>query len=172
MDPPSEGVFNDGLFFSLNTGGGSTCYYGHGCTKGTNPVGRFGISTYNFFDFDNYNRWGATDVEGYTPLFTSDTDAGMRLDFSLLTPKTFRAKMTPLDNPAIAFTWEGELDMPGGDSDADSDGDVDGGDFLTWQRNFGKSVDATREDGTQILRMIQATFLRVRLRMTTSTGST
>ncbi|MBN1855194.1 MAG: hypothetical protein JW829_20855 [Pirellulales bacterium] len=42
------------------------------------------------------------------------------------------------ENPVAAF--------PSGNADFDSDGDVDGGDFLAWQAGFG-ILDATHEDG-------------------------
>jgi hypothetical protein len=171
FDAPTEMTFNDGYFVRLNTGGGSICYGGVGCNPNTSPMSRVSVNIYNWINPAEWGQWGATG--GATPLFNSDTDAGMRVDFELTGAETFKLTMTPLDNPGLAFTRTGALDNPGsGDidwieflhfgaeshpafdtdfyirslevtgpapatADFDNDGDVDGDDFLRWQRGVG-----------------------------------
>jgi hypothetical protein len=107
----------------------------------------------------------------------------MQLDFTLTGAETFSLTVTPLDNPAAAFTGTGTLDnagsgpinwigfqhygsesddffptdfyirslevsspAPPSDADFDNDGDVDGADFLRWQRGVG-TAGATNAQG-------------------------
>jgi hypothetical protein len=115
IDNPTQQAFFRGYFVRLNGGGGSICYGGAACTPGTSPVGRFGIGTFEYF---TYGQWFMTDAPS-VPLFDTDyagqvgTDSGMRLDFTLTGADTFEATMTPLDNPAAAFTHSGPLGNPG-----------------------------------------------------------
>jgi hypothetical protein len=91
------------------------------------PEVRFQWSYFNWTDQNEWGRWTATSI-GATPLFNQDkapfehpdfptgaagTDSGMRLDFTLTGDETFSLNVTPLDNPAAAFTGAGALDNAG-----------------------------------------------------------
>ncbi|TWU21796.1 hypothetical protein [Bythopirellula polymerisocia] len=54
------------------------------------------------------------------------------------------SKAASFDEPRLGTTWE---DVVGGSADFDGDGDVDGADFLTWQRGFGATTGALRSEG-------------------------
>ena len=47
-------------------------------------------------------------------MIDTDTDQGMRIDLTLTGVDTFNLVMTPLDNPAIAFSKSGTLEGPAG----------------------------------------------------------
>ncbi len=54
------------------------------------------------------------------------------------------SRAASFDEPRRATTWE---EATGGVADFDDDGDTDGSDFLAWQRGFGITSGATREQG-------------------------
>jgi hypothetical protein len=127
MDPPSDTAFFDIETFRLNTGGGNICYGGEGCTPGTAPLTRFAWSFFNWTDFNEWGRWTASSI-GPTSLFNVDkspgehpdfpagaagTDMGVQLDFTLTGDETYSLTVTPLDNPAAAFSGSGGLENAG-----------------------------------------------------------
>ncbi|RIK88941.1 MAG: hypothetical protein DCC67_00200 [Planctomycetota bacterium] len=150
VDPPSETAFFDIETIRLNTGGGSICYGGLGCSPGAAPLPRFAFSFFNWTDMENWGRWTVSTV-GNTTLFNVDkgpgehsefpqgaagTDQGVRVDFTLTGPDTYTVTATPLDNPGAAFTTSGALD------NADA-GSIDWIEFL----HFGRpSNDAIATD--------------------------
>jgi hypothetical protein len=158
IDPPTELAGFRGYYINLNTGGGCLCYGGDPCTPGTDPRTRFRLQVYNYTDFDNWGRWGATDI-GYTSIFNEDKAPFAHPDFP---GNLDEPGLGPVD--WIDFThWMVESDPgvntdfyirsievtgPGGPTgDFDSDGDRDGADFLTWQRNLGRTGGATLAQG-------------------------
>jgi hypothetical protein len=54
------------------------------------------------------------------------------------------SRAASFDEPRLATTWESAT---GGTADFNGDGNVDGADFLIWQRNFGLTDGATLADG-------------------------
>ena len=64
------------------------------------PVIRWDIGTFEYF---SYGQWGITTLDD------QETDAGVRIDFTLTGSSSFRYTMTPLDNPSLAWTSTGNL---------------------------------------------------------------
>jgi hypothetical protein len=127
IDPPTDMAGFRGYYINLNTGGGCLCYGGDPCTPGTDPRTRLRLQVYNYTEFDNWGRWGVTDV-GYTSIFSEDkapnehpafptgapgADQGLRFDFKMTGADAFEVKLTPLDDPGRAFVGAGNLDHPG-----------------------------------------------------------
>jgi hypothetical protein len=104
IDNPTERRFFRGYTVRFNTGGGNTVYAG-------TPQSRMAVGTFEYF---TNGKWYATGTGGDPTLFDVDTSHGMRIDFTLTGTNTFNLKMTPLNNPAIAFTKSGTLDGPAG----------------------------------------------------------
>lgn len=108
IDNPTERRFFRGYTVRLNTGGSNVCYAGDNCSTPAFDPGasaeRFAVGTFEYF---TYGKWFSTD--GSPTLFDTDTHHGMRIDFTLTTANTFALKMTPLDNPAIAYSDTGTL---------------------------------------------------------------
>ena len=102
IDNPTERRFFRGYTVRLNTGGGNTVYAG-------TPQSRLAVGTFEYF---TNGKWFATGTGGNPTLFDTDTDAGMRIEVTLNTVNTFTLKMTPLDNPGLAFTKSGTLEGP------------------------------------------------------------
>jgi hypothetical protein len=102
VDNPIERQFFRGYTVRLNTGGGNTVYAG-------TPATRFAMGTFEYF---TNGQWYSTD--GSPSLFDTDTDAGLRLDFTLTGVDTFSMTMTPLDNPGAAYSDSGTLTGPAG----------------------------------------------------------
>jgi hypothetical protein len=92
LDNPIQRFFYRGYNVKLNTGGGNTCDPSI-CTTGAQVLA--GVGTFEYFD---YGSWDGT------TLFDTDTDSGVRIEFTLSTATTYDLKMTPLDNPAGAYT--------------------------------------------------------------------
>jgi len=65
------------------------------------------------FEYGTNGKWYSSGTGGDPSLFDTDTDAGMRIDFTLTGADTFDLVMTPLDNPALAFTKSGTLEGTG-----------------------------------------------------------
>jgi hypothetical protein len=108
IDNPTERQFFRGYTVRFNTGGGNT-------NPGDPPSSRLRVGTFEYF---TNGLWFAADDDatpgaGDTTLFDTDTDSGMRIDFTLTGADTYHLKMTPLNNPAIAFTKTGTLDGTG-----------------------------------------------------------
>ena len=104
VDNPTERKFFRGFTVRFNTGGGNTTY-------GGTPVSRLAVGTFEYF---TYGGWYATGSGGNPPLFDVDTDGGLQIDVKLTGVNTFQLTMTPLDNPAAAFSKSGTLDGPAG----------------------------------------------------------
>ena len=104
IDNPAERRFFRGYTVRFNTGGGNTVYAG-------TPQSRLAVGTFEYF---TNGKWFATGTGGNPTLFDVDTNEGTRIDVSLTGPDTFVLKMTPLNNPAIAYTKLGTLDGPAG----------------------------------------------------------
>ena len=66
------------------------------------------------FEYVANGKWFATGTGGDPTLFDIDTNHGMRIDFTLTGVDTFDLMMTPLNNPAIAYSKSGTLDGPAG----------------------------------------------------------
>jgi hypothetical protein len=104
IDNPTERRFFRGYTVKFNTGGGNTVYAG-------TPQARMGVGTFEYF---TNGKWFATGTGGDPTLFDVDTNKGMRIDFTLTGTDTFNLKMTPLNNPAIAYQKSGTLAGPAG----------------------------------------------------------
>jgi hypothetical protein len=102
VDNPTERRFFRGYTVRFNTGGGNTVFMGA-------PQSRMAVGT---FEYGTNGQWYATGTGGDPTLFDVDTNHGMRIDFTLTGVNTFNLKMTPLNNPAIAFQKSGTLDGP------------------------------------------------------------
>jgi hypothetical protein len=104
VDNPTERRFFRGYTVRFNTGGGNTVYAGA-------PQSRMAVGTFEYF---TNGQWYATGTGGNPSLFDLDTHNGLRIDLTLTGADTFDLKMTPLNNPAIAYTKTGTLDGPAG----------------------------------------------------------
>lgn len=104
VDNPTERQFFRGYTVRFNTGGGNTVFAG-------TPQSRLAVGTFEYF---TNGRWYATGTGGNSTLFDGDTNNGLRIDLTLTAVDAFTLKMTPLDNPAAAFTKSGVLDGPAG----------------------------------------------------------
>lgn len=104
IDNPTERRFFRGYTVRFNTGGGNTVYAG-------TPQSRMAVGTFDYF---TNGKWYATGTGGDPTLFDVDTNHGMRIDFTLTGTDTFNLKMTPLNNPAIAYEKSGTLAGPAG----------------------------------------------------------
>jgi hypothetical protein len=104
IDNPTERRFFRGYTVRFNTGGGNTIYAGA-------PVSRMAVGTFEYF---TNGKWFANGTGGDPTLFDVDTKSGMRIDLTLTGVDTFDLTMTPLNNPAIAYTKSGTLDGPVG----------------------------------------------------------
>jgi hypothetical protein len=104
IDNPIERKFFRGYNVRFNTGGGNTVYQGV-------PQTRLSIGAFEYFTM---GAWSASGTGGNPPLFDIDTDRGMRIDMTLTGVNTFSLTMTPLDNPAGAFSKSGTLEGPAG----------------------------------------------------------
>jgi hypothetical protein len=102
IDNPIERAFYRGYNFKLNSGPGNVCYDGAACTPGTSPVLVWGVGTFEYF---SYGLWGGT------TLYDHDTDTGTEIKFTLTSSNAYSFTMTPLDNPSIAYTGTGTLDV-------------------------------------------------------------
>jgi hypothetical protein len=110
------------------------------------PLGEL-LQSFTYGD-SNIAGWPTSaDGDGYSLEYIGPLDAGENpLDVS---------PADPFDNPA---NWRASLQLngspgTGGDAnepdsaDFDGDGDIDGRDFLLWQRGYGKTITAVKEDG-------------------------
>ena len=110
------------------------------------PLGEL-LQSFTYGD-SNVAGWPTTtDGDGYSLEYIGPLTAGENpLDVS---------PADPFDNPA---NWRASLQLngsPGTDGEAnepdsadfDGDGDIDGRDFLLWQRGYGKTITAEKEDG-------------------------
>jgi hypothetical protein len=107
VDNPTQRKFFLGYTFRLVSGGESTCY-GGGCTTGDPVSSRLAVGTFEYF---TSGAWYSPN--GTTPLFDTDTDAGVRIDVTLTGEESYRLTMTPLDNLGAAYSEEGSLANPG-----------------------------------------------------------
>ena len=110
LDNPVERFFYRGYNVKLNTYGGNslggnTCN-GFTCTPGQTPApsNLTGIGT---FEYGTDGLWGGTS------LFDTDTDAGVRISFTLTAADAYSLTMTPLDNPSAEFTKSDTLETSG-----------------------------------------------------------
>jgi hypothetical protein len=112
IDNPTERRFFRGYTVRFNTGGANMCYAGDNCTTPAFDPGsvasRMSIGTFEYF---TNGKWFSTD--GNPTLFDTDTHHGMRIDFTLTSANTFALQMTPLDNPALAYSDTGTLNGSG-----------------------------------------------------------
>jgi hypothetical protein len=160
IDNPIEQRFYRGWTIKLNHGNANQCYSGYNCSTWATAGEITPRMAIGMFDFFSYGQWYATNS---TPTLTdADTDAGMRIDFTLTGPDTFNLTMTPLDNSGIAYTKTGgtlsgaagsTIDwlqiefynsdsdfypsaVPGGPVPADynNNGTVDAGDYVAWRK--------------------------------------
>jgi hypothetical protein len=163
IDNPIEEAFYRGYTVQFNTGGGNTCY---NCT----PTARARIGTFEYF---TYGRWYAPG-QGPVALFDKDTDAGMRIEFTLTGADTFDLKMIPLDDPTKMVARTGSLGTGGPidwieiqfyNTDSDfyptivppetgpvpgdynNNGKVDAADYVLW-RNGGPLMNEVADPGT------------------------
>jgi len=106
IDNPTATQFYRGYTISLNN---TTDNIPPGSTTGQQ------VSAYTF-EYFSYGRWYASDGSGNhsTSLFNTDTaPKGMQLAVTLTSPTTYQMTMTPLNNPANAYTIDGTLKIPG-----------------------------------------------------------
>ena len=103
IDNPTERRFFRGYTVRFNTGGGNTVFAG----TPAKPHGRRFVRARR-----HAGDWYATGTGGDPTLFDTDTNHGMRIDFTLTGVNTFNLKMTPLNNPAIAYHEDRHLGRP------------------------------------------------------------
>jgi hypothetical protein len=103
IDNPTERRFFRGYTVRFNTGGGNTVFAG-------SPQSRMSIGTFDYAP--PAGDWFSTD--GSPTLLDTDTNHGMRIDFTLTGANTFALVMTPLNDPSLAYTDTGTLDGPAG----------------------------------------------------------
>jgi hypothetical protein len=105
IDNPTERRFFRGYTVRFNTGGGNTVFAG-------TPQSRMAVG---LFEHDaTPGDWDATGTGGDPTLFDTDTNHGMRIDFTLTGTDTFNLVMTPLNDPSKAYSKSGTLDGPAG----------------------------------------------------------
>ncbi len=105
IDNPTERRFFRGYTVRFNTGGGNTVFAG-------TPQSRMAVG---LFDYGPpAGDWYATGTGGDPTLFDTDTNHGMRIDFTLTGTDTFNLVMTPLNDPSKAYSKSGTLDGPAG----------------------------------------------------------
>jgi hypothetical protein len=98
---PSTRKFFRGYTIVLSTGSDNIAYGGMGqqITVGT-------------FEYFTYGKWYTS--AGNTSLIDTDTTTnGVQVDITLTSSNTFHAVMTPLGNPALAYTTDGALENKG-----------------------------------------------------------
>jgi hypothetical protein len=127
FDNPTERRFFRGYFINFNSrngepGGGSLCYGGMPCTDGTTPEPKFGLQ---MFEYATDGKWGVVDMDPvpvdddpsrFTFATLDDTQTaamGGQLDLKLTGPDEYELTLTPLGNPAAAYTQSGLLLTPG-----------------------------------------------------------
>jgi hypothetical protein len=104
IDNPTERQFFRGYTVRFNTGGGNTVYAGV-------PQSRLSVGTFEYF---TNGAWFASGTGGNPTLRDVDTKGGMQIRFTLTSADTFNLVMTPLDNPAMAYSKSGTLEGPSG----------------------------------------------------------
>jgi hypothetical protein len=109
VDNPSESFFFRGHTIKLNTGeNGNQCFEGRNCTEldsmlPTTPNDVVPMITMGTFAYTEYGQW-------YDPaLWDDDTNNGVKIDFKLTSITAYSITMTPLDNPGLAHTINGNL---------------------------------------------------------------
>ena len=98
---PLERRFFRGYTLRLVTGSDNTMYGNAGT--------QIAIGTFEYF---TYGRWYTTESyqTGRTPLFdTNTTTNGMQIDITMTTSNSYHLVMTPVGNPAIAYSEDGAL---------------------------------------------------------------
>jgi len=84
--------------------------------NGNNPNAGTQISV-GTFEYFTHGRWYTSESyhTGRTTLFDTDTTTnGMQIDITMTSTNTYHLVMTPLDNPAIAYSEDGTLVYPSG----------------------------------------------------------
>lgn len=114
IDNPTKQKFFRGYIVRLNTGGANVCFDGAPCTAGTSPVERVGVQTFGYGALP-WGEWGIRDKGHDTmlELIDTDTDAGVRIDFTITGNDTYNLAMVPLDDPGLAFETAGNMDGVG-----------------------------------------------------------
>ena len=102
---PTERRFYRGYTIVLSTGSDNILYGGAGAQL---EVGTFAYNVFgDWYTAQNF-------ASGGTGLFDTDsTTNGMRLDVTLTSTNTYHLVMTPLGNPAMAYTEDGTLENKG-----------------------------------------------------------
>lgn len=98
---PLERKFYRGYTIVLSTGSDNIQYGGAGS--------QIEVGTFEYF---TYGKWYTSETysTGRTPLFDSDTTTnGMQLDITMTSTNTYHLVMTPVGNPAIAYSEDGVL---------------------------------------------------------------
>jgi hypothetical protein len=130
FDNPIDRRFFRGYFVRFNSrngepGGGSLCYAGSACSFGTTPTPKLGLQ---MFEYLSYGQWGVVDrnpmpdptdpddinMFTFATLFDEDTaEMGAQLDLEITGADTYKLTLTPLADPAAAYTQSGLLLTPG-----------------------------------------------------------
>ena len=118
IDNPTEKAFFKGYTVKFTNGGANLCYSGGQLfTPAYDPFSitkRMRIGTFEYF---TNGQWYAEDNgpsgSHGTTLFDLDTHHGMRIDLTITSADTYSLKMTPLNDPNIAYTRSGTLSNPG-----------------------------------------------------------
>jgi hypothetical protein len=117
VDNPTAEKFFKGYFIRFTDGPGNICYGNTACTPGTTPKERVRLQEFEYY---TDGEWKVLDnVPGGTPTGLFDTDtaaAGMRVDFTLLTPTTYKVVMDPF-GAAPAYTQTGTFEGGAGQVD-------------------------------------------------------
>jgi hypothetical protein len=99
---PTERLFYRGYTLRLVTGSDNTMYGNAGT--------QIAVGTFEYFGSNG--RWYTTETynSGRTSLFDTDTTTnGMQIDITMTTSNSYHLVMTPLGNPAIAYSEDSTL---------------------------------------------------------------
>jgi hypothetical protein len=119
IDNPTERQFFKGYTVKLTNGSANMCYSGDNCT--TPDYDPFSITKrmrIGTFEYGTNGQWYVEDngpsASHGTTLFDVDTNHGMRIDLTVTGADTYQLKMTPLNNPGIAYSRTGTFSNVGG----------------------------------------------------------
>jgi hypothetical protein len=103
IDNPTQRSFYRGYTIVLSHGSDNIQYGGAGT--------QISVGTFEYF---TYGKWYTTSTfsHGGTSLFDTDTAAGLKLDITMTSASTYHLVMTPLGNPAIAYSEDATLALP------------------------------------------------------------
>ncbi|MGA9451464.1 MAG: hypothetical protein WBW41_09005 [Verrucomicrobiia bacterium] len=112
IDNPTNVNYDGGYEVQLDSG--TDNIYSNSPTSYSTTVPQVAAYTYGYFG--QLGEWLVGDYYGnsYSSLYVSNTaPAGVKMDFTILPAGNYQLTMTPLNNPANAYTQVGMLENPG-----------------------------------------------------------